>query len=91
MVGQLRVWAGVHPEDAQIASLIGELAMKSDGFRKLWASQDVANKTHGTMRLTHSLVGEPTLRYETLALQGDRDQYLKGMRVPAASAPRVAM
>ncbi|WP_346342139.1 hypothetical protein [Streptomyces sp. SID2563] len=76
MVGQLRVWAGLHPEDAQLASLIGELSMKSEEFRKLWAAHDVANKTHGTMRLTHPLVGELTLRYETFALQGDEDQYL---------------
>ncbi|WP_329021890.1 helix-turn-helix transcriptional regulator [Streptomyces sp. NBC_01423] len=91
VVGQLRVWAGVHPEDAQLASLIGELAMKSDGFRKLWASHDVANKTHGTMRLTHPLVGELTLRYETLALQGDRDQYLSTYHAEPGSSSEQAL
>lgn len=76
VVGQLRLWAGLHPDDTRLASLIGELSMKSEDFRKLWAAHDVKKKTHGTMRLTHPLVGQLTLRYETLALPGDQDQYL---------------
>ena len=59
-----------------LASLIGELSMKSEDFRRLWAAHDVKKKTHGTMRLNHPLVGELTLRYETLAVLGDQEQSL---------------
>ena len=76
VVGQLRLGAGLHSDDALLASLIGELSMKSEDFRRLWAAHDVKKKTHGTMRLSHPLVGELTLRYETLALPGDQEQSL---------------
>lgn len=75
MVGLLRLWAYLYPDDTQLASLVGELSMKSAEFRTLWAAHDVKQQTHGPMWLTHPLVGELTLRYETLALQGDEDQY----------------
>ncbi|MEU6450630.1 helix-turn-helix transcriptional regulator [Streptomyces sp. NPDC046979] len=91
VVGQLRLWAGLHPEDTQLASLIGELSMKSEEFRKLWAAHDVEKKTHGTMRLTHPLVGELTLRYETLALQGDQDQYLSSYHAEPGSSSEQAL
>ncbi|MFJ9030423.1 helix-turn-helix domain-containing protein [Streptomyces sp. NPDC102274] len=76
VVGQLRLGAGLHADDPLLASLIGELAMKSEDFRRLWAAHDVKKKTHGTMRLSHPLVGELTVRYETLALPGDQEQSL---------------
>ncbi|MEU2678115.1 helix-turn-helix transcriptional regulator [Streptomyces sp. NPDC007107] len=76
VVGQLRLGAGLHADDALLASLIGELSMKSEDFRRLWAAHDVKKKTHGTMRLSPPLVGELTLRYETLALPGDQEQSL---------------
>ncbi|WP_078495940.1 helix-turn-helix transcriptional regulator [Streptomyces sp. LaPpAH-108] len=91
VVGQLRRWAGLHPDDTRLASLIGELSMKSAEFRALWAAHDVKKKTHGTMRLTHPLVGELTLRYETLALQGDQDQYLSSYHAEPGSASEQAL
>jgi len=76
VVGQLRLGAGLHPDDSLLASLIGELSMKSRDFRRLWAAHDVKKKTYGTMRLSHPLVGELTLRYETFAQLGDQEQSL---------------
>ncbi|MGW9129781.1 helix-turn-helix domain-containing protein [Streptomyces sp. NPDC055681] len=76
VVGQLRLGASLHSDDALLASLIGELSMMSEDFRRLWAAHDVKKKTHGTMRLSHPLIGELTLRYETLALPGDQEQSL---------------
>ncbi|MGO1057225.1 helix-turn-helix transcriptional regulator [Crossiella sp. CA198] len=76
VAGQLRLGAGEHADDPQLAALIGELALKSEDFRRLWAAHEVKRKTHGTMRLTHPLVGDLTLHYETLALPGDHDQSL---------------
>jgi len=91
VVGELRLWAGLHPDDALLASLIGELSMKSKEFRKLWAAHDVKKKTHGTMRLTHPLVGELILRYETLSLQGDQDQYLSSYHAEPGSSSEEAL
>ncbi|MGI5521553.1 helix-turn-helix transcriptional regulator [Micromonospora sp. CA-259024] len=76
VVGQLRLGAGLHTDDWMLASLIGELSIKSEDFRRLWAAHDVQKKTHGGIRLSHSLVGELTLRYETFALPGDQEQSL---------------
>ncbi|MFJ4471746.1 helix-turn-helix transcriptional regulator [Streptomyces sp. NPDC089424] len=93
VVGQLRLWAGLHPDDGPLASLIGELSMKSEDFRRLWAAHDVKRKTHGLMRLSHPLVGELTLRYETLTLPGDQEQslttYHAGPGSPSAEALRL--
>jgi hypothetical protein len=75
-VAHLRLLAGRHPDDPALAELIGELSMKSEVFRRWWARHDVREKTHGTKRLVHPIVGPLTLSYETLALRGDPDQLL---------------
>jgi transcriptional regulator with XRE-family HTH domain len=75
-VAYLRLAAGRHPDDPGLTELIGELSMKSEAFRRLWARHDVREKTHGSKRLQHPIVGPLTLAYETLALTGDGDQTL---------------
>jgi transcriptional regulator with XRE-family HTH domain len=75
-VAYLRLVAGRHPDDAGLAELIGELSMKSEDFRRWWADHDVHEKTHGTKRLVHPIVGELTVSYESLTLPGDSDQVL---------------
>lgn len=76
VVGQLRLDAGQHPDDPLLTELVGELSVKSDDFRALWAAHDVKRKTHGTMRLRHPLAGELTVHYETFRLPGDQEQAL---------------
>lgn len=76
VVGFLRMDAGRHPDDPRLAELIGELSMKCEAFRQLWASRTVHDKTHGTYRLRHPLVGDLTVDYETLRLSDDPDQLL---------------
>jgi transcriptional regulator with XRE-family HTH domain len=73
-VAYLRLHAGRHPDDTRLAALVGELSMKSDHFRRLWADHLVKDKTHGLKRIRHPLVGELVLEYETLLLPGDPDQ-----------------
>jgi transcriptional regulator with XRE-family HTH domain len=75
-VAYLRLAAGRYPDDAGLAELIGELSMKSEEFRRWWADHDVHEKTHGTKRLVHPIVGELTVSYESLTLPGDSDQIL---------------
>jgi transcriptional regulator with XRE-family HTH domain len=74
-VAYLRLAAGRFPDDTRLAELIGELSMKSEEFRRWWARHDVVEKTHGTKRLRHPIVGPLTLAYESLSLLGD-DQIL---------------
>jgi transcriptional regulator with XRE-family HTH domain len=62
----LRLTSGQHPNDAELARLVGELTIKSDAFRKLWSEHLVADRTHGTKRLRHPAVGTLTLDYEAL-------------------------
>ncbi|NUO97465.1 MAG: transcriptional regulator, partial [Nonomuraea sp.] len=63
-VAYLRLTAGRYPTDARLAELIGELAMRSTDFARLWATGDVADCTVGTMRLRHPTVGGITIDYQ---------------------------
>jgi transcriptional regulator with XRE-family HTH domain len=91
VVGQLRLDAGRHPNDPLLAELVGELSVKSDGFRTLWASHDVKRKTHASMRIAHPLVGELTVHYETFALPDDQEQALSIYHTEPGSASEEAL
>ncbi|WP_214408473.1 helix-turn-helix transcriptional regulator [Sphaerisporangium fuscum] len=76
VVGALRLYAGRHPGDPQLSALVGELSTRSPEFRRLWARHDVKEKSHGTRRLNHPLVGDLTLSFELLQLPDDPEQCL---------------
>jgi transcriptional regulator with XRE-family HTH domain len=76
MVSYLHGYAGQHPDDPELAELVGELSIRSPEFRKLWARHDVRESCHGVKRMQHPLVGSLELRYETLELPADADQIL---------------
>ncbi|MEU9032291.1 helix-turn-helix transcriptional regulator [Streptomyces sp. NPDC048383] len=77
VVSNLRIYAGQYPDDEQLSVLVGELSVKSEEFRRLWAAHTVADKkTHGVKRLRHPVVGELVLPFETLALPDDPAQFL---------------
>ncbi|MCC8482524.1 helix-turn-helix domain-containing protein [Streptomyces parvus] len=76
MVSYLRLYAGRHPDDPQLSALVGELSLKSEEFRRLWATHNVKEKGHGIKLIRHPLVGDLTLSYETLNLPDDEDQQL---------------
>lgn len=86
VVAYLRMDAGRHPDDTRLANLVGELSVKSAEFRKLWAGQQVRDKTHGRYLLRHPLVGDLDLAYETLRLPDDPDQALIAYTAEAGSA-----
>lgn len=71
VVGHLRLAAGKYPEDPRLASLVGELAMGSERFRRLWARADVRARTHGRKAYRHPLVGLLELHQENFALPGE--------------------
>lgn len=68
VVGHLRLAAGQHPDDPRLASLIGELSMGSERFRRLWARADVRARTHGRKAYRHPLVGLLELHQENFTL-----------------------
>ncbi|GGU90101.1 DNA-binding protein [Streptomyces albospinus] len=75
-VAHLRLDAGSHPQDGQLATLVGELSLGSEDFRRLWADHQVKEKTYGAKRMMHPVVGELTMPYETLTVSGEPDQML---------------
>ncbi|MFJ4356134.1 helix-turn-helix transcriptional regulator [Streptomyces massasporeus] len=75
-LAMLRLYAGRHPDDPQLTELIGELSLHSDTFRRMWADHDVQAHTTGTKGLHHPLVGDLTLDYLVLAVEGDPEQTL---------------
>lgn len=71
VVGHLRLAAGKYPDDRRLAALVGELAMGSERFRRLWARADVRARTHGRKAFRHPLVGLLELHQENFALSDD--------------------
>jgi len=91
VVSYLRMDAGCHPDDPKLSALVGELSVKSEEFRRLWATHDVKEKGHGTKQIRHPLVGELTLAYETLRLPDDAEQSLVIYHAEPGSASAEAL
>jgi len=87
LVAFLRVDAGRHPEDPALAELVGDLSMRSELFRRLWADHPVRDKGHATATVRHPMVGVIELAYEALGVPDDPDQVLVTYSaVPGSSA-----
>jgi hypothetical protein len=75
-VAYLRSVIGGAVDDPRLVELVGELSLRSERFRALWARQDVHQKTSGVTRLLHPQIGSLDLHYEKLALPGAPGQML---------------
>ncbi|MGK5530380.1 helix-turn-helix transcriptional regulator [Streptomyces sp. URMC 129] len=84
-VAYLHLEAGRRPDDPRLASLIGELSMRSEEFRRWWAEHPVRDKTSGVKRFHHPVVGDMELDYETLRVADDPDQALITYAAPPGS------
>jgi transcriptional regulator with XRE-family HTH domain len=73
-VAHLRLNSGHHRDDRELSALVGELSVKSEDFRRLWADHQVALCMYGVKRLRHPLAGLLTLPYETLTVPTDPEQ-----------------
>ena len=67
-VAGVRASAGDDPDDPRLRDLVGELSLKSDEFRRLWARHDVRERDSGEKRYDTALAGAITLHYETFAV-----------------------
>jgi transcriptional regulator with XRE-family HTH domain len=55
--------------DRALASLVGDLATRSEDFRTWWGGHTVRIHTSGTKRINHPIVGDLAVGYDVLALQ----------------------
>lgn len=76
IVPYLRSVVGPDVEDPRLVELVGELSVRSERFRTLWARQDVKHKATGTSPLQHPQVGPLELHYEKLLIPGTQGQTL---------------
>jgi transcriptional regulator with XRE-family HTH domain len=76
VVSFLRMDAGCYPDDPRLSALVGELSVKSEEFRGLWAMHDVREKSYGVKHLRHPLVGDLALNFEAFRLADDEGQAL---------------
>jgi transcriptional regulator with XRE-family HTH domain len=90
-VAILRCYAGRHPDDRQLAALVGELSVKDERFRAWWGQHEVREKTHGRKQYHHPLVGELTVDYESIVLAGNPEQQLITYTVEPGSPSQEAL
>jgi transcriptional regulator with XRE-family HTH domain len=75
-IAGLRALIGPDVDDP-LNELVGELSVRSDHFRRLWARHDIrARISGGTRRMYHPQVGELDLHYENLQIAGTDGQTL---------------
>ncbi len=91
VVAFLRMDAGCYPDDPELAALVGELSVKSELFRRLWARHDVKEKTFGAKKLRHPLVGELTLQWETLRMPSEPDLFFTTYHAEPGTASAEAL
>lgn len=70
-VAVMRAEAGRDPHDKGLQDLVGELSLRSDTFRTLWATHNVRTHGGGTKRFQHPVVGELVLAYEEFAITAE--------------------
>ena len=75
-IARLRALIGPEVDDP-LNELVGELSVRSDHFRSLWARHDIrARISGGTRHMYHPQVGELELHYENLQISGTDGQAL---------------
>nr|WP_211362116.1 helix-turn-helix transcriptional regulator [Pseudonocardia cypriaca] len=90
-VENLRFDVGRDPDDRATNELVAELREHSREFDQWWVQHRVHQRTHGSKRLRHPLVGDLTVEYETLTLPGDPDTTLFVYTTEPDSPSRRAM
>ncbi len=70
-VAILRTEAGRDPHDPLMHDLVGELATRSEEFRRRWSSHDVRIHGAGTKTFHHTAVGDLELAYESVDMLSD--------------------
>ncbi|MFB8176824.1 helix-turn-helix domain-containing protein [Streptomyces sp. NPDC055966] len=69
-VAVLRSEAGADAADPRLRDLVGELSLRSERFRTLWARHEVRPRRGRTSHLTHPQVGDLELHSHKLSVDG---------------------
>jgi transcriptional regulator with XRE-family HTH domain len=69
-VAVLRSELGPNVDDARLKELVGDLSVRSERFRQLWARHDVRPRRGRLSKLTHPEVGDLDLRSDKLTIGG---------------------
>ncbi|WP_092545695.1 helix-turn-helix domain-containing protein [Actinoplanes derwentensis] len=91
VVGNLRLVAGEHPDDAVLAALIGRLSMRNADFATFWADRSVQACASTDYDLHHPLVGRLTTTQQSLRSLNSPDQTLITCTAPAGTASAEAL
>lgn len=91
VVGNLRIAVGRHPEDPDLAALIGELTMKSPEFVALWGDHRITPCDAASYDLHHPVIGAVTVTQQTLAIARSPDQNLVVVTTAAGSPSEEAL
>ncbi|MGW1810266.1 MmyB family transcriptional regulator [Streptomyces sp. NPDC002078] len=83
--------AGTDPDAPDLAQLVGELLLKSEDFARLWERYDVRAHRPGTKHFHHPQVGDPTLDYQSMLLEGTPGHRLVAYYADTASPDHDAM
>jgi hypothetical protein len=67
VVGNLRLVAGQHPDDAALHELVGRLSAKSAEFASMWADHRVKACATARYEMRHPVVGPLTVTQQTLS------------------------
>lgn len=70
LTAMLRAQVAAEPGHPRAVELVGELAVGSTEFARLWARHDVEDTTRGRMRVNHPLVGELNLDWDAYPMPG---------------------
>jgi transcriptional regulator with XRE-family HTH domain len=90
-IAGLRALIGPEVDDP-LNELVGELSVRSDHFRSLWARHDIrARSSGGSRHLYHPQVGELELHYENLQISGTDGQTLIIYHADAGSPTEQAL
>jgi transcriptional regulator with XRE-family HTH domain len=90
-VASLRALVGPEVDDPRLNELVGELSVRSEHFRQLWARHDVRPKRSGTTQIEHPLVGPLELSYERLPIPDTDRQTLCLFHAAPGSAAAQAL
>jgi transcriptional regulator with XRE-family HTH domain len=85
-VAGLRASAGAEPDDPRLTGLVGELSVKSEEFRQMWARHDVRTRINGRKRYSNPFIGLIALGYETFTVNADPRQIMFIFRAEPGSS-----
>jgi transcriptional regulator with XRE-family HTH domain len=90
-VASLRALVGPEVDDPRLNELVGELSVRSEHFRRLWARHDVRPKRSAMIQIDHPLVGPLELSYEKLPIPDTDRQTLSLFHAAPGSAAAQAL